>query len=236
MQAHLVGASESDLRHTRRDRAAWRDAERRSRCACRCRGRFAQPIAISSATLHGSYVPATHDILIDQLGVTGTGLQFDTSGRITLIDKQSPVDGTEGPHRHAAACAICCATGRSAPRTARATGSARNIFGGSVGPIVFETHFPAGDARSGQAARRRTADDVSDRQRRSELRHRTDASDRGAAATPSSPATASRSTYRSARIGPLAVSKGHAVVPDLSAPDSPGDIHGACRRVDDATS
>ena len=59
-------------------------------------GTFAQPLAISAAALRGNYVPSTHDILIDQLDITGSGLQLSTSGRITLIEQLSPVAELHG--------------------------------------------------------------------------------------------------------------------------------------------
>ncbi len=53
------------------------------------------------AQIKGSYVPATHDILIDRLSTTGGALVLAASGRITLVDKLSPVMDLKGPHRTA---------------------------------------------------------------------------------------------------------------------------------------
>jgi len=221
MQAHLVGSS--DLIYDSSG-AIERLAGKLSadHVALSSPGMFAQPIAISSVALQGAYVPATHDILIDRLGLSGAGLQFDTSGRITLIDKQSPVAELKGRIAALSVRDLLHYWPLGAADGARTWISA-NIFGGTVGPIVFETHFPAGmidqDKLPDGALLMTFSIGDTEANYVTGLTHMT-AVRGNARLTGNSFAV----DIDSARVGPLTVSRGHAVVPDLSAPDSPGDF------------
>jgi hypothetical protein len=185
-------------------------------------GAFAQPVFIPLITLHGSYLPATHDILIDRLNTAGGALLLDTSGKITLVDNKSPVLEING---------------RMAPMSVRdllhywplgiGEGARdwidRNIFSGSVGPIVFETHLPAGalDQPVVPDGALLMTFPITNAEANyvTGLTHLTAVSGTARLTGNSFSADFSR-----ARIGPLLVSKGRAVIPDLSAPGSPGDI------------
>ncbi|MGZ5937095.1 MAG: YhdP family protein [Rhizomicrobium sp.] len=185
-------------------------------------GTFAQPLAISSAVLHGSYVPATHDILVDHLGVTGVGLQLETSGLVTLIDKQSPVTELKGR--------IATLNVRDLMRywpLGAADGArdwiSHNIFKGSVGPILFETHFAAGlldQDKLPDGALLMTFPIINaEANYVTGLTHLT-------AVQGNAKLTGNTFTVdvASARVGSLVLSKAHASVPDLSAPDTPAEI------------
>jgi hypothetical protein len=185
-------------------------------------GAFAQPVFLPLINLRGSYIPATHDILIDRLTTSGGALQLDTSGKITLVDNKSPVLDIRG---------------RMAPMSVRdllhywplgiGEGARdwidRNLFSGSLGPIVFETHLPAG------ALDQATVPDgallmtfpITNAEANyvTGLTHLT-----GIAGTARLTGNSFSADFSRARIGPLLVSRGRAVIPDLSAPGSPGDI------------
>jgi hypothetical protein len=183
---------------------------------------FAQPVVISSATLDGSYVPATHDILIDKLAATGTGIRLETEGRVTLIDKQTPVTELKGRIFPLRVGDLLHYWPLGAADGARDWIS-RNIFQGSVGPILFETHFPAGvlDANKlPDGALLMTFPFVNaEANYVTGLTHLTGVN--GNAKLTGNTFTVDVS---SARIGALTVSKGHAFVSDLSAPDAPAAI------------
>jgi len=183
---------------------------------------FAQPVALTSATLSGSYLPATHDILIDKLGATGTGLQLETEGRVTLIDKQTPVTELKGRIWPLRVANLIHYWPIGAADGARDWIS-RNIFQGSVGPILFETHFPAGvldENKLPDGALLMTFPIVNaEANYVTGLPHLTGVN--GNAKLTGDTFTVDVSH---GRIGALTVSKGHAFVPDLSAPDSPAEI------------
>lgn len=183
---------------------------------------FAEPVALSSATLSGSYLPATHDILIDKLGATGTGLQLETEGRVTLIDKQTPVTELKGRIWPLHVANLLHYWPLGAADGARDWIS-RNIFQGSVGPILFETHFPAGvldENKLPDGALLMTFPIVNaEANYVTGLPHLTGVNGNAKLTGNTFTVDVSRG-----RIGALTVSKGHAFVPDLSAPDSPAEI------------
>ncbi|MEI9989348.1 MAG: AsmA-like C-terminal domain-containing protein [Rhizomicrobium sp.] len=185
-------------------------------------GTFAQPVFVPLAQFKGSYVPATHDILIDRLSTTGGALVLAASGRITLVDKQSPVMDL---------------TGRIEPLAIRDMlhywpldigGGARdwiasNIFAGTLGPVVFETHLPAGaldlPVVPDGALLMTFPITNAELSYMEGLTHMT-----GVTANAKLTGNSFGADILRARIGPLVLSKGRAVIPDLSAPSSPGDI------------
>lgn len=183
-------------------------------------GTFAQPVTISSASMHGAYIPSTHDILIDRLGLSGSGLQFDTSGRITLVDRQSPVAELKGRIAALSVRDLLRYWPLGAADGARTWINA-NIFAGSVGPILFETHFPAGlidqDTLPDGALLMTFPIVNAEANYVTGLTHLTSVSG-NARLTGNSFAV----DVASARVGPLVVSRGHALVPDLATPDAPG--------------
>ena len=185
-------------------------------------GTFAQPVAVSSAVLNGSYVPATHDILVDQLGVVGVGLELETSGRVTLIDKQSPVAELKGRIATLRVNDLLRFWPLGAADGAREWIS-HNIFKGSVGPILFETHFSAGTLDQDKlpdGALLMTFPIINaEANYVTGLTHLTAV--QGNAKLTGNTFTVDVSA---AQIGPLALTKGHAFVPDLSAVDTPAEI------------
>jgi len=185
-------------------------------------GTFAQPVAISASMLHGSYLPATHDILIDHLGVSGPGLQLETSGKITLVEGQTPAAELKGRFAQMRVHDLLRYWPLGAADGAREWISG-NIFEGSVGPILFETHFPAGmidqDKLPDGALLMSFPIANAEANYVTGLTHLT--AIRGNARLTGNSFTVD---VTSAHIGPLAVSQGHASVPDLSAPDSPAEI------------
>jgi len=221
MKAHLVGASSLiyDASGAIQRLGVTLDADHVSLSAP---GIFAQPVAVSSAALNGSYVPATHDILIDRLGVAGKGLKLETSGRVTLIDKQSPVTELKGRIDTLRVGDLLHFWPLGAADGARDWIS-RNIFAGSVGPILFETHFPAGmldqDKLPDNALAMTFPIIDAEANYVTGLTHMTAV--QGKAKLTGNTFTVDVS---SARIGPLMLSKGHASVPDLSAADTPAEI------------
>ncbi len=185
-------------------------------------GTFVQPVFLPLVTLKGSYLPATHDILIDQLSTSGGALVLDTSGKITLVEHRSPVLELKG---HVATLSIRdmlhywpLGMGEGAREWIGA-----NIYSGSLGPLQFETHLPAG------ALDQPTVPDGAllmtfpvlnvEASYVTGLTHLT-----GLFGTAKLTGTTFGADISRARIGPLLVSRGHAIIPDLNAPSSPGDI------------
>lgn len=221
LKAHLVGASTLNYDNTGAIQRLGVTLNA-DHVALSAPGIFAQPIAVSSATLNGSYVPATHDILIDHLGVTGIGLKLETSGSVTLIDKQSPVTELKGRIDTLRVSDLLRFWPLGAADGARDWIS-HNIFVGSVGPILFETHFAAGmldQDKLPDGALLMTFPIINaEANYVTGLTHLTAV--QGNAKLTGNTFTVDVS---SARIGPLVLTKGHAAVPDLSAVDTPADV------------
>ena len=187
-------------------------------------GTLAQPVFLPLVQVKGSYVPATHDILLDYLKTSGGALVLDTSGKITLIDKKSPATELKGRIEAMGVRDLLhywpLGTGEGARDWINA-----NIFSGSLGPIVFETHFPPG-----MLDMPRVPDNVLlmtfamsnvEANYVHGLTHLTGVY--GAAKLTGNSFSAD---LVKGRIGPLVLTKAHAVIADLSSPSSPGDITG----------
>ncbi len=185
-------------------------------------GTFAQPVFVPLASLHGSYVPATHDILIDKLETTGGALVLETAGRITLVDNKSPVLELAGRFEPLAVRDLLHYWPLDIGTGAREWIDG-NIFSGSLGPIVFQTHLPAGaldEAVVPDGALLMTFPITNAELNYVHgLTHMT-------AIYGSARLTGNTfgAEVNRGRVGPLAVSRGHAVIPDLSAPGAPGEI------------
>ena len=178
-------------------------------------GTFMQPVFIPMASLHGSYVPATHDILIDKLDTSGGALVLTTSGKITLIDNHSPVLELKGRIEPLAARDLLHYWPLDLGLGARDWINA-NVFAGTLGPIVFETHMPAG-ALDGAAvpdgAVLMTFPIVNaEINYVSGLTHMT-----GVYGSAKLTGNTFSAEVTRGRIGPLLLSRAHAVIPDLSA-------------------
>ncbi|MEI9993215.1 MAG: AsmA-like C-terminal domain-containing protein [Rhizomicrobium sp.] len=185
-------------------------------------GVFAQPVFIPLATLHGSYLPATHDILIDKLGTSGGALLLATSGKITLVDNQSPVMALKGQIESLAIRDLLHYWPIGVGEGARVW-IGENIFSGTLGPIVFETHLPAGafDLPGLPDGALLMSFPISNAELSyvHGLTHMT-----GVFGSARLTGNTFAADIARGRIGPLLVSKGHAAIPDLSAANSIGDI------------
>jgi len=221
MRAHLVGGM--DLIYTPAGAISRLGVDLTAdKTALALPGTFMQPVFIPLAELKGSYVPATHDILIDNLSTKGGALVLAASGKITLVDNQSPTLDLKG---------------RMAPLAVRdllhywpldiGTGAREwidaNFFAGTLGPVVFETHLPAGaldqSVLPDGAVLMTFPITNAELNYLHGLTHMTAVFGNARLTGDSFEADVTR-----ARIGPLQVSRGRAVIPRLSATDSPGDI------------
>ncbi|MEJ0026071.1 MAG: AsmA-like C-terminal domain-containing protein [Rhizomicrobium sp.] len=185
-------------------------------------GTFAQPVFVPLAQIKGSYVPATHDVLIDRLSTTGGALVLAASGRITLVDKQSPVMDLKGRIEPLAIRDMLHYWPLDIGGGAR-DWIAGNIFAGTLGPVVFETHLPAGaldlPVLPDGALLMTFPITNAELNYVQGLTHMT-----GVNANAKLTGNSFGADILRARIGPLLLSKGRAAIPDLSAPGSPGDI------------
>ncbi|MEI9885240.1 MAG: AsmA-like C-terminal domain-containing protein [Rhizomicrobium sp.] len=186
-------------------------------------GTFAQPVFVPLAVLQGSYVPATHDILIDDLKTIGGALVLATSGKITLIDNKSPVLELKGRIEPLAVRDLLHYWPLDLGAGAREWIDA-NFLAGTLGPIVFETHIPAGglDAPSVPDDAVLMTFPISNAEFSyvSGLTHMTAVF--GSAKLTGN--TFSADVARG-RIGPLLLSRGRAVIPDLTAAPSEITAH-----------
>ena len=185
-------------------------------------GGFAQPVFLPLITLRGSYLPATHDILIDQLNTSGGALVLDTTGKITLVDNKSPVLDIKGRIAPMAVRDLLRYWPLGIGQGAR-DWIDRSVYSGSIGPLVFETHLPAGAldqpvVPDGAVLMTFPIFNV-EANYVTGLTHLT-----GVVGTARLTGNRFSAEFSSARIGPLVVSHGQATIPDLSAPGSPGDI------------
>lgn len=185
-------------------------------------GTFAQPVFIPLAVLKGSYVPSTHDILIDRLATTGGALVLSASGKITLVENQSPVMDLKGRMEPLAVRDMLhywpLGMGEGAREWIQ-----WNIPSGTVGPVLFETHLPAGalDLPALPDGALLMTFPISNAELNyvTGLTHMT-----GVFATAKLTGNTFTADVSRGRIGPLTVAKGHADIPNLGALGSPGDI------------
>ncbi|HEY0104968.1 MAG TPA: AsmA-like C-terminal domain-containing protein [Rhizomicrobium sp.] len=185
-------------------------------------GTFAQPVFVPLAVLEGSYVPATHDILIDNLGTRGGALALSASGKITLVDNQSPAMDLKGRIEPLAVRDLLHYWPLDIGAGARGWIDA-NIPSGTLGPIVFETHLPAGAMDlpvmpDGALSMTFPIANAELNYVRG-LTHLT-----GLYASARLTGNSFGADISRGRIGPLVLSHGRAAIPDLSAPSSPGDV------------
>jgi len=185
-------------------------------------GTFAQPVFVPLAQFKGAYVPATHDILIDRLSTTGGALVLTAAGQVTLVDKQSPVMELKGRIEPLAIRDMLHYWPLDIGAGAR-DWIARNIFSGTLGPLVFETHLPAGaldlPVLPDGALLMTFPITNAELNYIQGLTHLT-----GVNANATLTGNSFRAEISRGRIGPLMLTKGLAVIPNLSAPSSPGDI------------
>jgi hypothetical protein len=178
-------------------------------------GTFAQPVFVPLAEIKGSYVPSTHDILIDQLRTTGGALVLSAAGKITLVDKSSPVMELKGRMEPLAIRDMLHYWPLDIGPGAR-DWIQNNIFAGTIGPVEFETHLPAGalDQPSVPDGALLMTFPIGNAELNyvSGLTHMT-----GVYANARLTGNSFTADVTRGRIGPLTVTAGHAVVPDLSS-------------------
>ncbi len=158
----------------------------------------------------------------NRLSTTGGALVLTASGKITLVDKQSPVMELNGRFEPLAIRDMLHYWPLDIGTGAR-DWIANNIFAGTIGPVVFETHLPAGAldlpmVPDGALLMSFPLTNVELNYVQG-LTHMT-----GLNANAKLTGNSFDAEIVRARIGPLLLSKGRAVIPDLGAPGSPGDI------------
>ncbi len=187
-------------------------------------GVFAQPVQFQLVELRGSWNRADRDFIIDHLGVSGSPLAMQISGRITAPQGVSPaveVSGTIAPlgvRDLVAYWPIGAAAGAR-------DWVDQNMPAGMVGPTSFEIHFPAGllDGPSLPQSALSVKFSVAGAEINyiKGLTHLT--AIRGSGTVTGDTFTAD---VPSARIGPLAVSGAQFAIPQLSAVGEIGNIKG----------
>ncbi len=183
---------------------------------------FSSPLVLDHVALRGSYLTATNDIVLDHLALHGGTLTGDLAGKVTLVPGESPAIALQGRLGALPVHDLVRDWPLTVGQGARAW-IAENIFAGSVGPITLETHMPAGilDQPVVPDGALNVTFPVTGVEARyvDGLTHLTQVNGR---------ATLTGNTFSadiySGRIGPLVVSKGHAVIANLSVPGAPGDI------------
>lgn len=183
---------------------------------------LAVPLELDRIGFRGNFAIATNDLVIDHLGMSGGPLSLDLAGKVTLVNGQSPAIAVSGK---TAALSVRDML-KYWPLTVG--GGARdwiaaNISAGSVGPIVFETHLPAGaldqPALPDGALLMTFPLSGVEANYIQGLTHLTQVTGNAKLTGDNFEAT-----FASARIGPLVVSKGHATISNLHLPGPPGAI------------
>ncbi len=182
---------------------------------------LAAPVSLDRIGFRGNYALATNDITIDHLGLSG-GLDADVSGKISLVPGQSPAMELTGKIGMLAVRDMVKFWPLTIGAGARDWVSG-NIFAGSVGPIAFQTHFPAGimsqPALPDGALLMTfpiTGVEINYIQG---LTHLTQVNANAKLTGDNFAADIS-----SGRVGPIAMTNGRAVIANLHVPGAPGDI------------
>jgi hypothetical protein len=185
-------------------------------------GVFAAPIALRDVSARGFYLLATRDIVLDHAGIAGGPLSAQASGKITLVPGKTPAIELKGQIAPMGVRDVL----RFWPRDVAAGGRDwidRNAFAGTLGPIAFETHFPAGvldEPLLPEGALKVTIPiNGGEANYIQGLTHVTQL--RGVATLTGDTLTAE---VQSGRVGPLALSDGHAMISSLHTPGPPGDF------------
>jgi hypothetical protein len=185
-------------------------------------GTFAQPVLVPLAEFKGSYMPSTHDILIDQLRTVGGALVLSAAGKITLVDRYSPVMDLKGRVEPLAVRDMLRYWPLDIGQGAR-DWIQNNISAGAIGPVMFETHLPAGalDQPSVPDGALLMTFPISNAELNyvSGLTHMT-----GVYANAKLTGNSFSADVTHGRIGPLVVTAGHAVIPNLSDSSVPSVI------------
>ena len=185
-------------------------------------GVFAAPVAFKTVTLRGSYLPATRDVLLDHAEVAGGALSAQASGKITLVPDQTPAVNLKGLTAQLPVRDLLHYWPLNVGEGARAWIDT-NIAKGTIGPIAFEAHMPAGmldaDVLPEGALKVVIPMTGADVTYIKGLTHLTEL--RGTA-------TLTGDTFKAditgAKVGPLVVTQAHAVISQLHIAAAPGDI------------
>lgn len=183
---------------------------------------FQAPISLDRIGFRGSYAIATNDITVDHLGANGGPLNADISGKVTLVPGTTPAIALSGKVAALAVRDLLKFWPLNVGTGARDWISA-NIFAGTIGPMVFDTHLPAGaldqPALPDGALTMTFPFAGAEANYVQGLTHLTQVT--GTAKLTGDNFVAD---IASARIGPLVVTNGHAVIANLHVPGTPGDI------------
>jgi len=117
--------------------------ERMDKVALNMPGVLQAPVALRDVSLRGSYLPATKDIIVDHFGIAGGPLSVDASGHLTLVANQAPAIELKGQMAAMGVRDLVRLWPMQVGQGARSWVD-RNMTAGSVGPVTFEAHFPAG--------------------------------------------------------------------------------------------
>ena len=187
-------------------------------------GLFPNPVQFQLVDLRGDWRPATRDLVLDHLGVSGTPFALQASGKLTLAEGGSPaieIKGTIAPIGIRDLLRYWPLVGGQG---ARAWADA-NMPAGTIGPTAFETHIPAGALD--EPALPHGSLSVTFAVNGGEINYikgLTHLTAVQGTATLTEGSFAANIT--SARVGPLAVSGAKFVIPDLNVAGEAGDITG----------
>ena len=117
--------------------------ERMDKVALNMPGVLQAPVALRDVSLRGGYLPATKDIVVEHFGIAGGPLSVDASGHITLVANQAPAIEMKGQMAAMSVRDLVRLWPMQVGQGARSWVD-RNMTTGSVGPVTFEAHFPAG--------------------------------------------------------------------------------------------
>ncbi|HTT96588.1 MAG TPA: DUF3971 domain-containing protein [Rhizomicrobium sp.] len=178
------------------------------------------PVSLRIAAVRGSYLLATKDILLDHMEIAGGPLSLQATAKVTLVSGKSPAIEAKGQLSPLGIRDLLKFWPYGVGAGAR-TWIDKNMPAGSLGPVPFEAHMPAG--LLDEAALPDGALKVSVPMSGAEanylqgLTHLTQL--RGVATLTGNTFSAD---IASGRIGALAVSQGKVVISNLSVPASPG--------------
>ncbi len=185
-------------------------------------GVLASPLGLRLVAARGSYLPTTRDIVLDHLEASAGALSVQAAGKVTLVTGQAPAIELKG---QMAAMAV-----RDLLRYwPLVVGSGardwvdKNMPAGKVGPVAFEAHMPAGllDQPVLPDGALKVTIPIAGAEANyvKGLTHITQLN---------GVATLTGDTFSadmpSARIGPLVLTQGKAIIANLHVPASPGDF------------
>jgi hypothetical protein len=178
------------------------------------------PVALRIVSARGSYVPGARDIVLDHAEIAGGQLSVQGSGTITLVTGKAPAVEMKGQMATIGVRDLLRYWPLGVGEGARGW-IEKNMPAGTMGPVAFETHFPAGlldESQLPEGALKVTVPlagaEVNYIQG---LTHITQL--RGTALLTGDTFSAD---IVSGRVGPLTVGAGKVVISDLHVPASPG--------------